>query len=59
MGGGEVEQKLECDRKPGELEVEQDSGLPRARHPRRHLAGSSLTEYDDGDDRRGVDDDGA
>ena len=47
MGGGEVEQKLQCDRKPGELEVEQDSGLPRARHPRRHLAGSSHIEYDD------------
>ena len=43
VGGGEVKQKLQCDRKPGELEVEQDSGLPRARHPRRHLAGPSLS----------------
>ena len=38
------------DRKSGELEVEQDPGVPRAWHPRRHLAGSSLIEYDDGDD---------
>ena len=48
MGRGE---KLQCDRigtrLSGELEVEQDSGLPRARHPRRHLAGSSHIEYDD------------
>ena len=28
----------------GELEVEQDPGLPRAGHPRRHLAGSCLIE---------------
>ena len=34
------------DRKSGELEVEQDPGLPRARHPRRHLlaAGSRLRD---------------
>ena len=48
VGRGE---KLQCDRigtrLSGELEVEQDSGLPRARHPRRHLAGSSHIEYDD------------
>ena len=30
--------------------MEQNPGLPRARHPRRHLlaAGSRLMEYDDG-----------
>ena len=46
--------------KSGELEVEQDPGLPRARHPRRHLlaAGFRLMKYDDGN-ACGANDDGA
>ena len=38
--------------------MEQDPGLPRAGHPRRHLAGSSLIEYhDDGNAFGGADND--